>query len=265
MNVFLWNARARNGHVEATLNHPFPAQVAHAALGISVARASFKKASSGLFAKHTHKDVSGDDPADVYQHCVESESKALRVAFATLGHRAQHATKLAEKTLKTGRARSVSSSDDDPSVGSNGPGDDDTDAPGSLGLDAFDDSDPVDAFVAIGERLLARAKANDEALDIENAESPAARQHRKERQDELRRLLGDVAKQARADAAAADDARDPEKRRDAPGEGGFFGSPFADLLFCQAGLNFSADGANGADDNLSCLGPRDPPAWGSSS
>ena len=26
MNVFLWNARARNGHVEATLNHPFPAQ-----------------------------------------------------------------------------------------------------------------------------------------------------------------------------------------------------------------------------------------------
>ena len=27
MNVFLWNARARNGHVEATLNHPFPAQV----------------------------------------------------------------------------------------------------------------------------------------------------------------------------------------------------------------------------------------------
>ena len=28
MNVFLWNTRARNGHVEATLNHPFPAQVA---------------------------------------------------------------------------------------------------------------------------------------------------------------------------------------------------------------------------------------------
>ena len=27
MNVFLWNARARNGQVEATLNHPFPAQV----------------------------------------------------------------------------------------------------------------------------------------------------------------------------------------------------------------------------------------------
>ena len=27
MNVFFWNARARNGHVEATLNHPFPAQV----------------------------------------------------------------------------------------------------------------------------------------------------------------------------------------------------------------------------------------------
>ena len=27
MNVFLWNARARNGHVKATLNHPFPAQV----------------------------------------------------------------------------------------------------------------------------------------------------------------------------------------------------------------------------------------------
>ena len=27
MNVCLWNARARNGHVEATLNHPFPAQV----------------------------------------------------------------------------------------------------------------------------------------------------------------------------------------------------------------------------------------------
>ena len=26
MNVFLWNARARNTHVEATLNHPFPAQ-----------------------------------------------------------------------------------------------------------------------------------------------------------------------------------------------------------------------------------------------
>ena len=29
MNVFLWNARARNGHVEATLNHPFPAQVVY--------------------------------------------------------------------------------------------------------------------------------------------------------------------------------------------------------------------------------------------
>ena len=27
MNVFPWNARARNTHVEATLNHPFPAQV----------------------------------------------------------------------------------------------------------------------------------------------------------------------------------------------------------------------------------------------
>ena len=27
MNVFLRKARARNGHVEATLNHPFPAQV----------------------------------------------------------------------------------------------------------------------------------------------------------------------------------------------------------------------------------------------
>ena len=27
MNVFLWNARPRNTHVEATLNHPFPAQV----------------------------------------------------------------------------------------------------------------------------------------------------------------------------------------------------------------------------------------------
>ena len=29
MNVFLRNARARTGHVEATLNHPFPAQVIH--------------------------------------------------------------------------------------------------------------------------------------------------------------------------------------------------------------------------------------------
>ena len=28
MNVFLWNARARNSQVEATLNHPFAAQVA---------------------------------------------------------------------------------------------------------------------------------------------------------------------------------------------------------------------------------------------
>ena len=27
MNVFLWNARARKTHVEATLKHPFPAQV----------------------------------------------------------------------------------------------------------------------------------------------------------------------------------------------------------------------------------------------
>ena len=27
MNVFLWNARARNTHVEANLNHSFPAQV----------------------------------------------------------------------------------------------------------------------------------------------------------------------------------------------------------------------------------------------
>ena len=31
MNVFLRNARARNGHVEATLNHPCPAQVQVAA------------------------------------------------------------------------------------------------------------------------------------------------------------------------------------------------------------------------------------------
>ena len=30
MNVFLWKARARNGHVEATWNHPCPAQVAAA-------------------------------------------------------------------------------------------------------------------------------------------------------------------------------------------------------------------------------------------
>ena len=30
MNVFLWNARVRNAHVEATLNHPFPAQVPNA-------------------------------------------------------------------------------------------------------------------------------------------------------------------------------------------------------------------------------------------
>ena len=30
MNVFLWNARARNGHVEATLHHPCPAQVPNA-------------------------------------------------------------------------------------------------------------------------------------------------------------------------------------------------------------------------------------------
>ena len=36
MNVFLWNARARNGHVEATLNHPFPAQVLHDLLPASL-------------------------------------------------------------------------------------------------------------------------------------------------------------------------------------------------------------------------------------
>ena len=36
MNVFLWNARARNGHVEAALNHPFPAQVASDALARGV-------------------------------------------------------------------------------------------------------------------------------------------------------------------------------------------------------------------------------------
>ena len=33
MNVFLWNARARNGHLEATLNHPFPAQASPTAPG----------------------------------------------------------------------------------------------------------------------------------------------------------------------------------------------------------------------------------------
>ena len=33
MNVFLWNARPRNTHVEATLNHPFPAQASPTAPG----------------------------------------------------------------------------------------------------------------------------------------------------------------------------------------------------------------------------------------
>ena len=38
MNVFLWNACARNGHIEATLNHPFPAQVATGAAARAAAR-----------------------------------------------------------------------------------------------------------------------------------------------------------------------------------------------------------------------------------
>ena len=41
MNVLIWNARARNGHVEATLNHPFPAQVelqSKAAMRVAAAR-----------------------------------------------------------------------------------------------------------------------------------------------------------------------------------------------------------------------------------
>ena len=42
MNVFLWNARARNGHVEATLNHPFPAQALD--LGLLMAGASARGA-----------------------------------------------------------------------------------------------------------------------------------------------------------------------------------------------------------------------------
>ena len=35
MNVFLWNAHAQNGHVEATLNHPFPAQAAKLEKGLA--------------------------------------------------------------------------------------------------------------------------------------------------------------------------------------------------------------------------------------
>ena len=38
MNVFLWNARARNSHVEATLNHPFTAQVASVPLLAGLAK-----------------------------------------------------------------------------------------------------------------------------------------------------------------------------------------------------------------------------------
>ena len=37
VNVFLWNARPRNGHVEATLNHPCAAQVHFPAINVTVA------------------------------------------------------------------------------------------------------------------------------------------------------------------------------------------------------------------------------------
>ena len=53
MNVFLWNARARNGHVEATLNHPFPAQV----------RAPYAYTARVLWKKHSWLSViSSYDP-----------------------------------------------------------------------------------------------------------------------------------------------------------------------------------------------------------
>ena len=55
MNVFLWNARARNTHVEATLNHPFPAQVYCASYAEFVAcRRVLRAANAPFLAIHEY-------------------------------------------------------------------------------------------------------------------------------------------------------------------------------------------------------------------
>ena len=61
MNVFLRNARARNGHVEATLNHPFPAQVDCG----GDADLAFDAVNGDVAATSTHGDVHLSLSADV--------------------------------------------------------------------------------------------------------------------------------------------------------------------------------------------------------
>ena len=54
MSIFFWNAHAENTHIEATLNHPFPAQVnPETWLADSLRRggAAFGEPGDGLAAK----------------------------------------------------------------------------------------------------------------------------------------------------------------------------------------------------------------------
>ncbi|KAH8073422.1 hypothetical protein JL721_2714 [Aureococcus anophagefferens] len=77
---------------------------------------------------------------------------------------------------------------------------------------------------------------------------------------ELRGVLRDLEKQA--GGASASLFGGGGEGDDAPAAGGFFGNPFADLLFCQAGLDYGRDDA--AAREQSCFGPGDvappPPA-----
>ena len=212
-----------------------PRPVAHAALGISVARSSFRKQSSSAALRQRAAE---EGEENVYAHCVDSESAALRVAFDALGHAKGDGG--GEAPPAPGAVVAAASPDD---------------AVADLG-----DTDPVVALLKYGDGLLARAAAREQRRDLENTASPGERQRASDRVAELRGVLRDLEKQA--GGASASLFGGGGGGDDAPAAGGFFGNPFADLLFCQAGLDYGRDDA--AAREQSCFGPGDvappPPA-----
>ncbi|KAH8066134.1 hypothetical protein JL722_543 [Aureococcus anophagefferens] len=163
-----------------------PRPVAHAALGISVARSSFRKQSSSAALRQRGRGRRGERLRALRRF----ESAALRVAFDVLGH---------------------------------AKGDGGGEAPPAPGA------------------VVAAASPDDARRDLENTASPGERQRASDRVAELRGVLRDLEKQA--GGASASLFGGGAGGDDAPAAGGFFGNPFADLLFCQAGLDYGRDDA----------------------
>ena len=76
MDVFLWNARARNTDVEATLNHPFPAQ----ASGVHVAHAVAHHPTVALVA--LGGNALGDDTARAFADALRESPSLLTLNLA---------------------------------------------------------------------------------------------------------------------------------------------------------------------------------------